>query len=293
MGYSCEIVADSANTLGNRITTFQITFPRCILAEYNSHRKCARNSASSRAIPVEKMLKMVEDDPYIPIFTRNQVGMQGIDASDDVDFQAKSTEAWLKAKDRAMESASDLLALGIHKQDANRLLEPFMWHTVITTATSWANFFTLRVHPLAHPAIQTIATMMADTMVASQPKLLQDSEWHLPYITFAEINLVIAYYDRSLNIDEAEKTLLKMSVARCARVSYLRQSVPSSIEKDIELHDRLVGADPKHSSAAEHQAMADPEVKSSGNFDGGWLQYRHTLPNESSKEFIWKGVIIK
>ena len=50
--------------------------------------------------------------------------------------------------------------LNVHKQVANRLLEPFMWHTVIVTATEWDNFFNLRCHPDAQPEIRLVAESM-------------------------------------------------------------------------------------------------------------------------------------
>lgn len=62
-----EIIADTISPQGNRITSYILTYPRFIHAELMTHRMFSRNSASSRAIPFEKMLKMVEEDPFIPI----------------------------------------------------------------------------------------------------------------------------------------------------------------------------------------------------------------------------------
>src|SRR6185369_7117160 len=73
-----EIVADSINEKGNRITSFIVTFPRIILAEKNTHRVFSRNSASSRAIPFPKMVKSVRENPFIPIaWQKDHKGMQG------------------------------------------------------------------------------------------------------------------------------------------------------------------------------------------------------------------------
>ena len=75
-----EIVADSVNTIGERITTMLVTFPRIILAELNNYRAFSRNSASSRAIPFEKMVKVVEENPFIPIvWQKDHKGMQGFE----------------------------------------------------------------------------------------------------------------------------------------------------------------------------------------------------------------------
>lgn len=152
---SAEIIADSKNEFGDRITTFVLTFPRFILAELNTHRVFSRNSASSRAIPFAKMVKMVEEDPFIPIaWQKDHKGMQGTEYFDE--FQMAShpynftpiTEVlkgrWLKARDRAKVVAENLSNDGLTKQLCNRLLEPFMWHTAIVTATEFENFFNLR-----------------------------------------------------------------------------------------------------------------------------------------------------
>lgn len=51
---------------------------------------------------------------------------------------------WLKARDKAIECATHLNNMGVTKQLCNRLLEPFMWHTVLISGTEWDNFFELR-----------------------------------------------------------------------------------------------------------------------------------------------------
>ena len=138
-----EIIADSKNEFGNRITTFVLTFPRIILAELNTHRMFSRNSASSRAIPFEKMLKRVEDNPFIPIaFQKDHKGMQGDEYHNET--HSMCVRNWLRARDSAVIQAGSLAYEDVTKQLCNRLLEPFMWHTAIVTATEYENFFHLR-----------------------------------------------------------------------------------------------------------------------------------------------------
>ena len=163
MSYKCEIVADSINSNNNRLTTFLITYPRIIHSELMTHRVFSRNSASSRAIPFEKMVKMVEDDPFIPIaWQKEHKGMQGseywidddtvtVDEGDEYERYTKIYSAtehfiteWLEARDLAIAQSYELNRLGVTKQLCNRLLEPFMWHTVLVTATEYDNFFELR-----------------------------------------------------------------------------------------------------------------------------------------------------
>lgn len=179
---SATIVADSINTLGNRITSMLLVMPRFILAEFNTHRMFSRNSASSRAIPLARMLQAVIEDPLAPIaWMKEHKGMQGTEyITADNAYWAKET--WLAARDYAVGQAK---LLGdryeVTKQICNRLLEPFMWHTVLVTATEWENFFALRAHAAAEIHMQALAFHMLDAMNKSVPKKLQTGEWHIPY----------------------------------------------------------------------------------------------------------------
>jgi hypothetical protein len=139
-----KIIADSKNEFGNRITTMTVTFPRFILAELNTHKMFSRNSASSIAIPFEKMVKSVEENPFIPIaWQKDHKGMQGTEYLDGIEEES-AVDNWLLARDSAIKEAQYLFSNDVTKQLCNRLLEPFMWHTVIVTATEWENFFSLR-----------------------------------------------------------------------------------------------------------------------------------------------------
>lgn len=140
-----KIIADSKNPQGDRITTMEVTFPRFILAEFNTHRMFSRNSASSRAIPFEKMVKSVQENPCIPIaWQKDHAGMQGSEYITNQEDINKCISTHLSARDLAVEFAKTQNRNEVTKQLCNRLLEPFMWHTVIVTATEWENFFTLR-----------------------------------------------------------------------------------------------------------------------------------------------------
>ena len=149
---SAEILADSLNQFGERITTMKLIFPRIILAEFNTHRMFNRNSASSRAIPFKKMVKMVQEQPFIPIaWQKHHSGMQGSNYHTgegnvgDINYKAKAERNWLRARDFAVEQSKQLYEDSlVTKQICNRLLEPFMYHTVLVTATEWENFFELR-----------------------------------------------------------------------------------------------------------------------------------------------------
>jgi thymidylate synthase ThyX len=239
----------------------EVTFPRIILAEFNTHRAFSRNSASSRAIPVEKMIERVLDDPFVPVhFGKNQKGMQ---AKEEVG-EAESEEArriWLEASREAVERAKSLSALGIHKQVINRLLEPYLWHTVIVTATQWSNFFALRCHADAEPNMQKIAILMREEYWKSEPI---KRDWHIPYIKDDEEDLPL-------------EVRREVSAGRCARVSYLTHDGVRDIDRDVQLAEKLKASG--HWSPFEHQARAMKTGGNSANFQG-WTQYRKMFANE-------------
>jgi thymidylate synthase ThyX len=215
--FNVEILADSLSPQGDRLTTMKITFPRIILAEFNTHRMFSRNSASSRAIPFEKMVKSVEENPFIPIaWQKDHKGMQGTEYITDKNDIWLAKANWLRARDYAVDYAKhNNEQIGVTKQLCNRLLEPFMWHTVIVTSgkEGLENFFNLRCPSYldkykswkdacvvngsldfkasileklsnnksqADIHIQAVAELMWDKINSSTPKQLKSGEWHIP-----------------------------------------------------------------------------------------------------------------
>jgi thymidylate synthase ThyX len=319
--YNAKIICDSISETGKRLTTFEITFPRIVLAEFNTHRMLSRNSASSRAVPLNKQLKKIEENPFIPeVFPINAKGMQPEKylKSGDLGYN-ECKQIWLDARHNAIGSAIKLGQYNdVHKQIANRLLEPFMWHTVIVTATEWDNFFKLRCDENAQYEIRRIADLMYDEYYGlksyaeqrRRPKELKVNEWHLPFIS-GEDEIQICNYLQSYEKSEAFIDLLKkISVARCARVSYLTHDGKRDIEKDLELFERLRTSG--HWSPFEHIAtpyfddagamftgsVDEPESHifnklqdnyrymniRSGNFIG-WKQYRKEFKDENCTYF--------
>lgn len=276
MAYAAKILADSISPEGARLTTFEVTFPRFILAEVNTHRMLSRNSASSRAIPVAKSIDAVLEDPFIPAsFPQNQPGMVGGDSLDDEAGKEARTE-WESALQYAVYSARKLEKLGVHKGWANRLLEPFKWHTAIITATEWENFFALRTDENAQPEFRKIALMMKDVMDASTPIPVGYEEWHLPLIDWRDGG----HHPDLPGPKEFWDYWKKVSVGRCARVSCETHDGKRDPERDIELHDRLLTNG--HMSPFEHIATpAEVAYAPIGNLYG-WVQYRKHLPNEDN-----------
>lgn len=282
---SAKIIADSISESGKRLTTLQLTYPRFIHAEFMTHRVFSRNASSSRAIPVRKMIEMVRDDPATPIhWGKNQPGMQ---AREELTGYAldEAKRLWLVAADNAASVAEQMNALGLHKQVANRILEPFQFIHVVLSATEFCNWDDLRYHPDADPNIYELARVIKVARGNSEPKLLQPGEWHLPYVTADEHN------DQFFKLPDNRDLLRKISAARCCRVSYLKHDgTAASIADDLELCDKLAGAVPIHASPFEHQATPDLYSKEAkfggsdswgapylhGNFVG-WIQFRKII----------------
>jgi len=280
---NAHVVADTITEEGDRLTTIECTIHRFVLAEFNTHRAFSRNSASSRAIPFAKMRAKALENPAVPLsWPQEQKGMQGgAELPEDVKEQAE--QEWLQARDAAVESADKLFKIGVHKSVINRLLEPFLPHTIIVSATNWKGFWAQRCHPDAQPEIRAAAVAMKTAYDASTPVRIPWGGWHLPYITVEELKefpIVMSRNGRGLREWEivAANPLLKISAARCARVSYLTHDGVRDLDKDIELFDRLARHKPPHASPLEHVAAAGVPLTGAlhGNFHG-FTQLRHML----------------
>ena len=248
-----KVIADSVTVDGHRLTTMEVRFHRFVLAEFNTHRVFSRNSASSRAIPFAKQVQKVYDDPALPVvWASEQKGMQG-GAELPEDMRSTVEGQWNLARSLAAERAMALAGHGVHKSLVNRLLEPFMWHTVVVSSTSWSNFFEQRCSPLAQPEIRVAAEKMLAAHEESTPTLLHDTRWHLPYVQEEDWRAMAERLDDDSHIT-VEAMLTQVSAARCARVSYLTQDGTRDLGLDLDLYDRLITASPWHGSPLEHVA---------------------------------------
>jgi len=285
---STKIVADSISSSDVRIITMQLEYPRFIHSELMTHRVFSRNAASSRAIPVKKMLEQVEKNPAMPVWWgKNQPGMQ---AREELEYWEPKNERsfngmdidkvwqcsprdeakaeWLAAAKSAIKHAERLDRIGAHKQIVNRILEPWQWMQTIITATEWHNFYALRLHPDAQPEFKALAETMWEAKDNSTPTLLEFGQWHLPYVNIED-------YLLGGGLASTIEEMKKWSTARCARVSYLNHDKTNPIaEKDIALADQLRTSG--HFSPFEHQATPMPGGGMYANFKG-WRSYRYEL----------------
>lgn len=320
-GFKAIIVADTLNSSDERLTTMITRFPRCILAEVNTHRVFSRNSASSRARSVKTTIKAVMDDPYVPLFTRNHKGMGGEIITDGVEIE-NARHYWLDARDDAVKSelrmlvgdtmgeihAADyeriidayyekiynipdsekepqyMIAPDVHKQNANRLIEPFMWHEALITSSYWDNFYNLRISDFAQPEIHALACLMRAAQNASKPV---HSNVHIPFVSIDE-------YENGFNDWNELRGVLMDSASECARISYKDRSKTAKSDNKA-LAERLLHDG--HMSPLEHQALSkdyyndlhDDNVITDdvyhddgnmhGNLSAGWVQCRHILGN--------------
>lgn len=266
---TAQIIADSLSPDGVRLTTMQLQYPRFIHSEFMTHRVFSRNARSSRAVPTSRLLDEVRSKPTLPVYWgKNQAGMQAREELPAA-LQHKAREVWLDAAYHAAYEAERLSDLGVHKQIVNRIIEPFLDIHTVVTATEWSNFYKLRQHTDAQPEIKALADMMRRFHDEGKPFPLEFGEWHLPYIMNS---------DQELLTNRPFTDVLKVSVARCARVSYKAfDGTVSPIEKDIELANQLKTNG--HWSPFEHQARAirgTEFTQFSGNFRG-FEQYRKMI----------------
>lgn len=309
-----KIIADSISALdGKRITTFELEYPRFIHSELMTHRMFSRNAASSRAIPVAKMIEQVQNNPATPVhWGKNQAGMQAKEELTGEELDRVQFE-WSIASKSASIAAIYMNDAGAHKQIVNRTLEPFQWMKTVVTATEFENFFWLRKHEDAQPEIKVLAEKMFEALENNIPFELNPGEWHVPYVwTGRNDKGKIAYGFETGEVENGVKiydelsitNALKISSSCCAQVSY--RKLDDSLEKAQMIYDRLVESEPVHASPFEHQATpmeplyegthniyealciegathVDRDGKVwSGNFCG-WVQHRQLIANNVKK----------
>lgn len=300
MGFDAKIVLDSVTPAGARLTTFQITLPRIVLAEFNTHKMISKGSASSRAIPVKKRVAQVSADPFVPrAFARNTRGMQPAVNALEGDDHERALRVWLSAIESMLEHAGALADVEVHKQLANRLIEFCSYWTIVATATEWSNMFALRDHPHAQDEIRDPMHMAKELYEKSEPVPVPSGEWHLPYVTGYSTGSPAdgRPFDASAQPGPGwtQAELVQMSAGRCAAVSYLNQENQLDPHGDIKrCAERLVPNG--HMSPLEHPAQslthdewvtfADEQAARwildrvpVGNL-WGWRQFRKTIEGE-------------
>lgn len=280
MAYSVKILLDSLGPSGKRLTTWELTYPRMVHQELLTHKIFSRNSASSRAIPAATLRKRVLDDPARPVWWgKAQKGMQAEEELSDEPFETRKVIDYTNDNDGpqpifATDSRSprmraqdwwgrglQLMAahheegerLELHKQIVNRVLEPWMYVTVILTATEYGNWFALRDHEDAQPELRHLAAEMRRLYKACQPSPLGAGQWHIPMLDPEEIPDLLSKLSTT---DPEHQThfLLKVATGRIARVSYLTHDGVRDPGEDVLLHDRLTRSG--HWSPFEHCAQA-------------------------------------
>lgn len=292
--YSAEVLAHSISEAGAEAITMHVKFPRICLSEFNTHRKIAKNTSSSRAIPVERLVQSILNDMFIPYhWGKKRPGMQATEELDG--WRRTAAETIWKGFGRAACYAALLLdKIGLHKQVTNRLIENFGYVNVVFTTTDLSNFFALRRHPDAQPEIRALAEAIYDAYAASTPELLEIGKWHLPFVTEEE--------KAKYSIDE----LLLLSSARCASTSYETvDKKPIDLVAARRITDKLIKSNPIHASPFEHQLTPDvlveieyrvakskkklqtAKVWKSPSKHGntvGFIQHRKLFPNESANK---------
>lgn len=277
---TAKIIEDNLSPSGIRITSFEITYPRIIMAEINTHRVLAKSSASSRAIPVADKIKDVMARPFVPrVFGKNKSGMQATEDLTGEDAK-KARDLWMAGLNGALMVAREMSETKVHKQLANRILEPYSYVTTVITGTEWDNFYKLRNSKEAQPEFEELASLMQEAYKKHVP--YAQERYHLPYVTVEE-----------RQAQEDVMKLFHVSAARCARVSYksLKTGRASTFDDDMELCNKLITAG--HMSPFDHPGCADDILRYDENGKPvwaaphlhrhfyGWSPYRTCLEGDS------------
>lgn len=307
-----KVICDSISEQGIRITTLECEYPRFIHCEMMTHRTLSKNSSSSRAIPIQKMIEQIQSNMAVPLYWgKAKSGMQA-DGEIIHDRCVISQMFWESSFKEQKCFVNRLSNLGLHKQIPNRLTEPFQMMKVVITATDWDNFFNLRLHPSAQPEILMLAYKMYKAMEESKPVELKVGEWHLPYVVTTRDNvgelMYVDSYKETKYVEYSLEQAIKISAASCASVSYRTEGM--TLEKADKIFDMLINAEVVHSSPFEHIAtpiqdsnydygvnelypetwevgvtsMNKQGELCSGNLKG-WIQYRHLLPSNTCWKF--------
>ena len=213
-------------------------------------------------------------------------------SNEPAERQEEASVVWRESAKSAIKSAGALADLGVAKQHAGRILEPFSHIKVVLTATEFDNFFWLRKHPDAQPEIQELAEKMYEARKNAITNHLTVSEWHVPY--FGD-----GYWTPLVPSKYTLEDALAISASCCAQVSY--RKADDSLEKARDIFKRLVESKPVHASPFEHQAkpmslramqsneegVTHTDVRGhrwSGNFRE-WIQHRQLIPDNACWDY--------
>jgi len=274
-----KMVADSVSPQGARISTLQLEYPRYIHSEVMTHRQFSRNAQSSRAIPVERLIKRLYDHEVVPDpkdFGLNKKGMQAGEGL-PIEDALKAHLVWRDIREASVKAAMRLKELKVHKQWVNRILEPYSTIVTLITATAdyWPHFLALRDHPDAEPSFMRLAKLIREGLDTSSPV---ERLWHLPYITEEE-------RETAANAD-IRNCLAPISAARCARVSYVTHDGIRDLAADMVLYNTLATAEPPHESPLEHPSVARVNRKQRfANFTG-WESWRHYVSKSPDRRMF-------
>lgn len=321
-GISARIVAKSKSAYsGTVLPTWECDFPKCILAELNTHGMLVKNAQSSRAVPVKKVIEQIRNNPVTPVhWGSNQAGMvAGEEINQSISMRTWDGGSYNHDRDSAWKETADTIAelmelwsdAGYHKQIVNRIGEAFTMVRGVITGTEIDNFFHLRYHKDADPYIQELARCMWEAYEQAEAEVLYEGEWHLPYVT--KIDTPTGKKLGVFEVDEdgivvfkscTTEQALKVSAAACGQVSYRKLDL--SEETVDRVWNRLMTGDIIHASVTGHQAtpMKEPynehwhtdgvkwqdgitHVDKDGNFWSAqfkhWIMHRKLIPNESFK----------
>ncbi len=308
---SAKVICDSSFE-GSRLVSIETTFPRPYLAEFNTHCRFSRNSASSRAIPVWKRMIAVLENPYIPnSFGVNMAGMQ---AGEDLAIadQERVVKNWLFGRDMALAQAYALVGgrkgiLSVVKGEKNLASAEALCDTIGGIISHYGIEMSLSSQDKGlhkQHANRVLETYAFHTVIvtathwrnffglrASTKAQPEACDFGLAMAkamkasTPTELQMGEWHLPYIREEDRAEEsdwtTLAYASAGKCARTSYLTHGGIRALHEDITLSRNL--KTDGHMSPLQHPARPrekmDP-VGSNGNYSRVWTQLRKLVENE-------------
>lgn len=306
-----KVVVSFYNYYHEPLISYTGWVPKIILAQINTHRTLSKNAASSRAISLYKNIRNAIERPYLPVYSKNKVGMSG-DCIDDIKLIKELLEYHFEMLYYTITKIVNLN--DIHKQNVNRYLEPYVMIPVVITGSyisyhnninsGWKQFIDLRHSENAQHEIQFIAKIVKDVYeyykslialdliqeirldynnkidynIEDYHAIIKKSKIHIPFKSdFYE--KVLSNYELDLEqtsayelINDKNVLVLAAKIARLSTITYHQ----GNIEKDIDLGNRLIKE--RHMSPFEHICFYAPEKNYYNLKD--WISLRYIIENK-------------
>lgn len=285
------VVADSLHGI-LRLTTLLIEMPSALLPDLLAIREVS--VTRKRASTITERINAATE-PYEP----RRLYTDPMSAFTD----KAAHDVWYAARVAALQGARELLKRS-HVPPLNyfeRLLQPFGSVTIVATSTNWRVVLD-QLADTDDPDLSGILLAISTALAQNSPNKLAEGEWHLPFVTSDDIDVVVGHVLADLGInplltdtlnDHCHSLMLQLSVARCLRREHdTHPDVWERVKNDLALFSSDLRFSVRYRpDAYDHQAT--PDTIHEGNWRNanlhgnlvGWCQNR-----QIAKWELWRRV---